>query len=568
MKAFPAVARVWVSRALLLLGIVALTLLVIRPFVFGPGFPYTHDGENHLARFVNFSAALREGQFPPRFAPYVFHGFGFPVFNYNYPLANIMAAPLLWINFSPGQAFTLIGATLMIVGGLSTFFLLRRSFSPVSSGVGTIWYLSSAYLASAWIFRGSIGEILAYALVPSVVLSLDQALRVHRYCWSIISVVLIVAFLLSHNVMALLIAPLLFLWSLSLAWKEQRLKRFLLIWLLGAGLTTWFWVPAVFELSLIVLRSDSLAQSAVSHILSLGQFFFSPPRFGFSRPSFVDSLGFGLGWGAAAVTFAVCGLSFYDLLTQRAKLTHEYRTKLLLFFSFIISFFLATELSTFLWESVPPLSIVQFPWRWQLLFALTLVVASASLWQRGKTWLRVIIIMAIFLNLHWVIGLKPADYVYYAQDHYLSFPHTTTTRNEDRPKTLITGDLGSWEPHPTVASGVAQLVSTEYWKGSDRSYTITVQEDAVIEEPTVYFPGWVTTDQRGERYTYDLSPTAKGVIRYRLLARDEPYHITTRFRERTPTRVVGESITLFSILGLSVWVMREERRQWKLRSKL
>ena len=60
-----------------------------------PGFPYTHDGENHLARIANYAVALRQGQFPPRWAPSFWAGYGYPVFNFNYPLLNIAAVPFL-----------------------------------------------------------------------------------------------------------------------------------------------------------------------------------------------------------------------------------------------------------------------------------------------------------------------------------------------------------------------------------------------------------------------------------------------------------------------------------------
>ncbi len=43
--------------------IIILTLIIIKPY-FHAGFPYTHDGENHLARFANYKVAVREGQIP------------------------------------------------------------------------------------------------------------------------------------------------------------------------------------------------------------------------------------------------------------------------------------------------------------------------------------------------------------------------------------------------------------------------------------------------------------------------------------------------------------------------
>lgn len=54
-------------------------LLLFKPYLH-TGFPYTHDGENHLARFANYKLALKEGQFPPRWAPNLMNHSGYPVF--------------------------------------------------------------------------------------------------------------------------------------------------------------------------------------------------------------------------------------------------------------------------------------------------------------------------------------------------------------------------------------------------------------------------------------------------------------------------------------------------------
>ncbi len=57
--------------------ILALTLVVFILPMFHSGFPFTHDGENHLARIANYAVALKQGQFPPRWAP-TFWSSGFP----------------------------------------------------------------------------------------------------------------------------------------------------------------------------------------------------------------------------------------------------------------------------------------------------------------------------------------------------------------------------------------------------------------------------------------------------------------------------------------------------------
>ncbi len=80
---------------------------LIKPYL-NDKFPYTHDGENHLARFANYKLAVKQGQIPPRFAPNLVNRYGYPVFNYNYPLANLASLPLSLFKLNYELSFKII----------------------------------------------------------------------------------------------------------------------------------------------------------------------------------------------------------------------------------------------------------------------------------------------------------------------------------------------------------------------------------------------------------------------------------------------------------------------------
>jgi len=77
------------------IGFFILTLVIYQDLL-KPGLPFTHDSQNHLMRIANYTIALREGQLPPRWAPNLNNRFGYPVFNFNYPLPNILTQPLFF----------------------------------------------------------------------------------------------------------------------------------------------------------------------------------------------------------------------------------------------------------------------------------------------------------------------------------------------------------------------------------------------------------------------------------------------------------------------------------------
>ena len=71
------------KNKLFILGIFSLILIILWPLFSNPGFPYTHDGQNHLARLSNYYLALKQGQFPPRWAPNLDAGLGYTSLNFN-----------------------------------------------------------------------------------------------------------------------------------------------------------------------------------------------------------------------------------------------------------------------------------------------------------------------------------------------------------------------------------------------------------------------------------------------------------------------------------------------------
>lgn len=538
---------------------------------FGNGFPYTHDGENHLARFMNYAAALRETQIPPRFAPYLNSGFGFPTFNYNYPLANILAVPVIALGFSPAVAFSVLVWGSAALGTVSTYQVLKRFFSRQATLFGTGWYVASSYWASAVVFRGNIGEILWYAFVPALVLGW---LWLQEQQWSnlgsIALIFLTAAAWLAHNVLAVLLMPLLAVWSFSMVWRDKQYTRWFLIWLASVGLVVWFWVPAVMELNLVALTGDDLVTEARGHALTWAQVWWSPLRFGFSRQTHLDTFGFGLGLGSVVITVVALVGKFKDWWQQKKsaveqRWNHQTRTQWLLGVSFLSALWLATESSSFLWQQMPFLSIVQFPWRFLFIVSLALVVFASWVWERlpvGK-WLLVILLL---VQIGAVQGLQPVDHRYYPREYYQLFPHTTSTRNENRPETLQADTLGSWERSPQIATGEAKVQVLE-WLGSRRSYTVEALTDVIIMETTVYFPGWRTTldDEKVEYSLHEVEPY--GFIAFHVPARPgEPYQVQTAFVERTPWRLLGEvvsGVTGVLLVGLGAyWLYRfwKERR--------
>jgi hypothetical protein len=247
----------------------------------------------------------------------------------------------------------------------------------------------------------------------------------------------------------------------------------------------------------------------------------------------------------------VIHLGMKQLSRRKAGAMRSYATLVPpVFFLFLVgaALWLATDSSLWIWQQLRPLSIVQFPWRWLIVPALALPWLLA--WLMDEVSWSIKILLIFFVGCQWwgAFALVPADRFHHDMAYYAQFPSSTLTRNEDRPLTLSSEDLGSWQPRPLIATGSGEIVSVDSWRGLRHRSTIRAKTDIVVVEPTVFFLGWRSRIVGGGELIQIFLPPTKGLIAYRLPARAEPYVIESTFGS-TPLRRVCEGASLLS-LGL------------------
>ena len=166
--------KTYVALLLLLLGVVG---WVYTPY-FGEGVPYTHDGQIHIARLANYFIAYKQNQWPIRWAPNLNNGFGYPVFNYNYPLPYLLGIPLITANFSLESTYKvlMISALFAIVAG--ALLLLKDHFAKPAAFIAALTLGISPYVANLMYVRGGLGEIWTIALFIWVVWALNRSSKV------------------------------------------------------------------------------------------------------------------------------------------------------------------------------------------------------------------------------------------------------------------------------------------------------------------------------------------------------------------------------------------------------
>lgn len=554
--------------------ILACVLGCIGRFYFNHGFPYTHDGENHLARFANYKIALKEGQFPPRFAPNLYNHYGYPVFNFNYPLANILSLPFSFFGVSYELTFKLLALFLLGVGlvGFSTLMRALQSTPRFSAVLGAAAWVASPYVVQLLYVRGSIGELAAFGLTPWLLWSVEHTLLAHKKGTVLIvaqTAVIWAAFFLSHNSSVLFVTPVILALTATRMWQTgtpvRRLFPLLYGFLLGLLSSSWFWIPALMEQNTTVVASAGNQAAWMTHFATFHQLLFSPPQFGFSFPGSVDSLGLGLGVPLVVGLVGAISLGAYRTIRARngAQAARVLQSPLFAYGVFSLST-LAMQLpmSRIVWEILPFVRFIQFPWRLMLLLTPLAAVIWALLYERAPKPVRV----AMFVTMVWsgvqYAQLRPVDYFHRQTIDYDLFSQSTSTQNENRAATFTYQQIANWQPAPTVITG-AVIVRVDSWTGSSRTYDLTVSELATIVEPTMLFPGWQTmvSDQTGGRRRVEFvdSPEIAGRLAFRL----EPgtYRVHTTFTQRTPARIAGNTISAVASVGICVLVFTAWRKR-------
>jgi hypothetical protein len=585
------------------LCIVTVTVVTYAYWAIG-SFPYTHDGENHLARFANYKIALKEGQFPPRIGPNLHNRYGYPVFNFNYPLANILSVPFSVLKIPYEITFSIQVIIAVFAAWIGVWFTVKNALKKMHVLPATLasLYLTTPYLTTALFYRGNIGEIWAFALFPWLYLTCiwlyKYQYRKNDFTKLITTLAVLgvwIAFLLAHNLAVLISVPMVLAFAMICFQNSlATYARAIVLGLVAIASTLWFWLPALMEKQYTTLSDVSLSSHYNHHFLNLYDIFVQAHLFGFSLDGVINS-----GTPSLGVPFLVLLILFFGIFlhqitiyishkrAQRVESTinkvqktlHntdvviDVSTSLLLMGVALFSLLMSTTASSALWELNTQLSLIQFPWRWLLITPIVLVigfVTSVSSYIKKNalavvTVNRVLVIILLPLLVMQLISItrySPADTFTKNNEDYEVFTMTTSTQNENMPRTFHYADIGDWQPTPTIISPTSEdsyYITVIAWNGSKRTYSIVNTEPVLVAEPTMYFPGWKTKITTGEESkfislqesTQEYESELQGRIGF--LLQPGNHTITTKFTQDTWPRTVGNTISALSFIMIFVY---------------
>lgn len=483
-----------------------LAFIFTHRFFFLPGDFSTHDGV-HFIRLYDLEKVLGEGQFPPRWLPDLGKGYGYPFFNFYPPLSYFAGLLFHFLGASVTLANKLSFAAAGLVGTLGMFLLGKGLFSSFWGGaVAVLFWLFLPYRALDLYVRGSLAEYWGLNLLPLVFYWAKGFWASPGRASGLLFALSLFILLIAHNGVALIgviwVTVFIVFWAAldsgrSLSAFFGRLLASVWPFLFSVGLAAFFVIPAIWEKNftqIADMTSDYYAY--YNHFPSLGQLFIS--RFwgyGGSNFGLNDEMSFQIGHLHWFLVLLALGLLVWHFFIGRKAFFRKKSNLLAVFFlvSFWVFTFLAHQRSIFIWQNLPFLSFLQFPWRLLVFigFSASLLAGFSASRLIGKK--SFFIFVALFLAL---AGLnfnyfKPKTVVNIDDQDYLSSPLWEYQQREFLtdylPKSVEVIPEEHYRPPLVISKGRIDIQLDQ----ADRViFGALADEGEEIIIKRFYFPGW------------------------------------------------------------------------------
>ncbi len=541
-----------ISRALLLAGV---CLLAITPF-FWWGNPSGHDFEFHMFSWMEVRGQWEHGIVYPRWAALAYWGYGEARFLFYPPASWILGAAL-------GAALpwkVVPGAYCWVVLALAaaSMYRLAREWLPAPDALfAAAFYALNPYHLLIVYWRSAYAELLAAALLPLVLLCLlrifspesDPGFRPALWLTLTLAAAWLTngpAAIMIHYSVAGLAAVLA---VLERSWRP--LLRTALAIALGAGLASFYLIPAVYEMRWV----------NIGEVLSPGV----RPQDNFLFTTIADPDHNRFNLLVSTVALAEIGVLALAICvsrrwwTKRAETGAGHSPWMLLSAWGAASAVLMFSVSNPLWQHLPKFRFVQLPFRWLLCMnaALAMLLTMAARRWRWR-WLASGVLLAAVIVAGYRI--QPPWWDRASDIREMSDALADGTGYEGTDEYVPSG-ADAYEVNkslPLVSAGAGEAVPSEMlaWGPTEKHFVVHASKPGSLQLRLFNYPAWQVTvngqpaPAHGAEVTGQMSiPIVKGTNDVRI-----------HFR-RTIDRTIGDGISWVSLILLgAAWSKTRPQR--------
>lgn len=556
--------RSWRRWTLISLALAATAVVAPMPFL---GNASGHDFQFHLASWMEAARQWRQGILYPRWAEWANWGFGEPRFIFYPPASWVIGAAmglvLPW-RVVPGAFIWLA----LVVAGMAMWKLAREWLDGPQAAVAAVLYAVNPYQLVIVYYRSDFAELLAGTLFPLV---LWGALRISRGEWRQVPL-LAAAFagIWLSNAPAAVMAT----YSLALALAVGCIVRRSLRPLVpggtamaaGFGLAAFYILPAAWE-----QRWVQIGKALEDNLRPVQNFLFTHAN----DPDFVR-FNWKVSWVAVGTMIVTIVAAFFAARRRREAPDVWWIVAAI----GAAAVFLMLPPSMVLWQHLPRLQFMQFPWRWLealgVAYALFIAAAMGRL-VTWKAWLAPVLVLvataaaaAAMVHTAWwddedvpvVADAIRSGHGYEGTDEYMPIGADRYELPGNPDDTTRPNDVSA-EPAPQVAmvdrasGSVVPLsgaqVRIDRWTAQQRIFTIRSTKQMWIAPRLLAYPAW-TVKVNGQDALYGIGPATAQII---VALPAGTNRVEIRFR-RTWDRMAGDAISIVAA-GMLLGFARRRR---------
>lgn len=541
------------SKSIIWTGIGILICLPLLWNYLQPKFFHLHDW-THVARLAELERGVVEGQLPVRWSANLGYGYGMPQFSFYGSLFYYFGLIFRTVGLSYVWSIKL---TAIFITLLAYWGLFKLGSLLWGKWAGLLVAVAGTYAPYRMVdlyVRGAFGELsgITFFILTFYAIVLWSKKPVMKN--SLFVVISGAGILLSHNLMALISAPFIFIWAGYWIIREKRIRTHLVeiigMCLLTVGLSAFYVLPAFLEKDYTLAEKLTTGYSNYNlHFLYIRQFWNSKWGYGGSIWGTDDNISFQLGKVQIVLTATIAVLSLVKLIRRKYRAIPY--LSLVIFFMLGTSLFLTIMKSKFIWDIVELFAYIQFPWRF-LSVAMVFIALGLGLLKEfvsKKSWPIVSLLLAAVIIGSQVGYARPESFLdsddglYYADSGRIRsemsevIPDFLPTSANPKELPIIKDESERFSFIPNVEYGI------DINRGHEFSIVALINNPSRLKIGIFDFPGW-TIYVDGDKVKHSISP--EGLIQLDLMPKSAETRISGKFEE-TPLRKISNLISVASL---------------------
>jgi hypothetical protein len=492
------------------ISFLAIVFLAASWSLLQPGFFRAHDYV-HGARIAEMTRALQDGHFPVRWSENFGYGFGMPLFEFYAPLPFYVGSLFYYLGLDLVLTVKLLFLISNIISLIGAYKLGKSLFGNRGGILLSAAFTLAPYRAVNLFVRGAISEAWGIMALPWVLYGVVKITRGEKKSGLITMTAGLSVLMLSHNLTTLMFVPFSFIFAigylLSIEKNRNKIKNLLMRilsgYLLAGGLSAFYMLPAFMEKKFTQIDTILGGYFHYSnHFLYIRQFFY--PNWGFNGSAWGpdDEISFFLGYGQLIALFISVLVFIYfikkkKILTDKKYRDYKFYLYPLTLILMVISLFMTILKSKFLWDTLPLLNFIQFPWRFLSVSIIFVAIIAAF---NIKLFSNIVLKLFYFLFIFWVIVL--GNFYYFRPEKMMDDPTALYYEDQKKIRVNMSDVLKDYVPIQMSLNGgelkqqfenfqIPENTTVQINKTQEKLYSMNLDENKVVEFPIANFPGWI-----------------------------------------------------------------------------